>query len=104
MKSNCKCNNKQNHITIKPIKPNLKNTVGFFLIGKDEAFLMIDDFPFDKLLLPAIGEKVNLESYGDFDFDYYIVKDIYHNLGNPERGHLSYIEVTVEGCFFDFRL
>lgn len=100
MKSKCNCK-KHKYVKLKPVAPKLRNAVGFFLEGNYTAFLMIEDYPFNKLPFPSVGEKVNLNSYGDFDFDYYIVKDIYYNLCNPETETLTYIEVTVEGCFIE---
>ena len=100
MKSKCNCG-KHKCINLTPVASNFRNAIGFFLEGKEKAFLMIEDYPFNKLPFPSIGEKVNLESYGDFDFDYYVVKDIYYNLCNPETETFTYIEVTVDGCYID---
>jgi len=103
MKCNC---GKHKYINLKPV---LKTAIVFFLEGEETSFLIIDDYPFNKLPFPSIGEKVSLESYVDFisesgfylNFDYYIVKDIYHHLCNPETETTAYIEVTVEGCYID---
>lgn len=98
MKFNNCCVKHRKDITVKPIAPKYRNAIGFFLEGNDTAFLMIDDYPFNKLPFPSVGDRVNLDSYGNFQFDYYIVKEIFYNLCNPEaeEDDFTYIEVTVE--------
>ena len=100
MKSKCNCG-KYKYVNLKPITPKYEIAIGFFLEGHDEAFLMIDNYPFNKLPFPSVGDRVNLESYGDFDFDYFIVEEMHYNLCNPETETLTYIEVTVSGHYFD---
>jgi hypothetical protein len=100
MKSKCNCK-KYKHVKLKPVAPKYEIAVGFFLEGNDEAFLMVDNYPFNKLPFPSVGDKVNLDAYGNFDFDYYTVKEIYYNLCNPETETFTYIEVTVSGHYFE---
>ena len=73
MKSKCDCK-KYEHVKLKHIAPKYKNAVGFFLKGENEAFLILDNYPFNKIPFPSVGDRVNLDSYGDFGFDYYIVE------------------------------
>lgn len=102
MKSKRGCSkHKCKHINLKPITPKYEVVVGFFLEGDEEAFLMVDNYPFNKLSFPSVGDRVNLESYGDFDFDCFIVEEMCYNLCNPEIETLTYIEVTVSGHYFE---
>ena len=79
--------------------------VGFFLKNCDKAFLVIKDFPYDKMHLPRVGELVNLKSYEDYfncelDFDFYHVRQIVNNLGNPMNHDPSWIEIVVDGMYY----
>ena len=100
MNSKCNCK-KHKHVNLKSIAPKYEIAVGFFLEGNNEAFLMVDNYPFNKLPFPSVGDKVNLDAYGNFDFDYYTVKEIYYNLCNPETETFTYIEVTVSGHYIE---
>lgn len=97
MKSKCNCGKCSKLKLI----PKYRNAVAFFLEGEDTAFLMIEDYPFNKVPFPSVGNKVNLDSYGNFGFDYYVVKEIQYNLCNPETEDFTYIEVTVGGYFVE---
>ena len=100
MKSKCNCG-KHKHVNLKPVTPKYEIAVGFFLEGKDDAFLMVDNYPFNKLPFPSVGDRINLDSYGDFGFDYYIVEEKYYNLCNPDVDTFTYLEVTVSGHYIE---
>lgn len=71
----------------------------FFLEGADESFLGIEKFPYGKLPLPEVGESVNLSAYGDFEFDYFIVKEKFYRYFFEDGALCAHIYFTVSGEF-----
>lgn len=71
----------------------------FFLEGADESFLAINKFPYGKVPLPEVGELVNLSVYGDFEFDYFVIKEKFYRYFFEKDALCVYVYFTVAGEF-----
>lgn len=108
MKSNKVFNNKglKTVAAIAKRSSSHKNVVAFFMKNCEKSFLTIENFPINEYIFPRVGELITLDSYSDefrceLDFDMYHVRQIIHNLGNVHNGERSYIEVVVDGLYYN---
>jgi hypothetical protein len=85
--------------TIKAVANKNELSVAFFLEDAEESFLLLNKFPYGKIPLPAVGERINLHAYGEFDFDYFVVEENHYRYYDNEGEIACFLYVTVSGHF-----